>query len=191
MKRVFLSLFILASSFSLIFANLTRTPFGITTFPFETEQGFQNQKSITPVIILFNTPECMLNRFEDTFSGYSLLAEEGPDVVTIDLAKELLKVTYEEDAPEYLKDNFTASLENEVTIKKYEVQAGYFKNYKNAVQLVDKITSSFSQEVRIKKEYKNDETYYRILVGAFNSRQDASFFIKSLQHAGLDGIIKG
>ena len=145
---------------------------------------------------LFDTQDCMLNRSESTFTNKSLLAsahsnENSTDIITVDLIQELYKVTYVDDDTWTEAEDISTLSAKSVEVKKYEVQAGYFKNYENAVRLINKLKSNFDQTVKMKKETNNNKTRYRVMIGEFNSKQNAASFLKSLRNLGFKGIVKG
>ena len=64
----------------------------------------------------------------------------------------------------------------------WSVQLGAFKNDAGALQLVDEIKQKFNQPVY--KNYDPVSGYYKVTLGSFQSREDATRFRLDVQSRG-------
>ncbi len=72
----------------------------------------------------------------------------------------------------------------------YSVQVGVYGEYSNLLREAAKIEQKFDDAILVHIAQLNGKTVYKILVGEFKTREDASQFRAFLQQKGLTGIIK-
>ncbi len=83
----------------------------------------------------------------------------------------------------------------EVTVNKqpsdgYGVQIGVFTSYKTVLEQADKFNRKYSKKTLIHIDTHNGSTVYKLMLGVFKSRRDASYFRNDLRKDNTDGLIK-
>jgi thioredoxin-related protein len=79
---------------------------------------------------------------------------------------------------------------NKQASKGYGVQIGVFSSYKKVLDQADKFNRKYSKKTLIHIDTHNGSTVYKLLLGVFESRSDASFFRNDLRKDNTDGLIK-
>ena len=67
----------------------------------------------------------------------------------------------------------------------YSIQVGYFSSSENADKLKDRVMAKGFAETKIRKEQKQDKTYYRVLVGDYEGEEIAAADLTSLKNSGF------
>ncbi len=72
----------------------------------------------------------------------------------------------------------------------YGVQIGAFAKYGNVLIQVEKLQSQFKLPIIVSINELDGKTVYKIVVGAFNDKSDASSLKKQMKEAGVDGFVR-
>lgn len=72
----------------------------------------------------------------------------------------------------------------------HSVQIGVFGEYGNVLTEVDRLKSIFGETILIHIANMNGKTVYKVLVGSFDSRNEAISFQQQLGHQGIEGFTK-
>ncbi len=73
---------------------------------------------------------------------------------------------------------------------KYQIQLGYFSNVENATRLSEKAKAQYSESVSIVEDYKKGKVYYRVLLGGFDSLNEAQQLYRTVRKSGSKATIK-
>lgn len=76
-----------------------------------------------------------------------------------------------------------------VAISGYGIQLGSFRNLQYATDLAESLCYEEPQEIFIHIEEKENQKFYRVLVGHCIEKQEAQLFLNNLQKRGLDGFV--
>ena len=72
----------------------------------------------------------------------------------------------------------------------YAVQMGVFADYGNVLINAEKLQRQFSESIVVNINELNGKTVYKVLVGAFDKKTDASDLLKKMKNGGVDGFVK-
>ena len=72
----------------------------------------------------------------------------------------------------------------------YGVQMGVFAEYGNVLIAAEKLQRMFAETIVVNINELNGRTVYKVIVGAFPSRRDASSLLREMKAKGIDGFIK-
>jgi len=83
----------------------------------------------------------------------------------------------------------------EVTVRKqvsqgFSVQVGVFSSYEGVLEDATKLQQKYSKKTLIHVDQYNGSTVYKLLVGVFENKRDASLFRHDLRKDNMDGLIK-
>ncbi len=76
------------------------------------------------------------------------------------------------------------------TPKGYGVQMGVFAEYGNVLIAAEKLQRQFAETIVVNINELNGKTVYKVIVGAFSNKSDATNLQKKMKAAGIDGFIK-
>ncbi len=74
--------------------------------------------------------------------------------------------------------------------KGFSVQIGAYREYGNVLRAVASVQDRFKQPIIVHIMQYGDQTIYKILVGEFNSRQQAIDYQSNMKQKGVDGVLK-
>ena len=77
------------------------------------------------------------------------------------------------------------------TASGWGVQIGVFADYGNVLVQAEKLERQFGTPVIVYIQETNGKTVYKIIVGAFDNKGDASKLLQRMQATGIKGFIKG
>ena len=72
----------------------------------------------------------------------------------------------------------------------YGVQMGVFAEYGNVLIAAEKLQRQFAETIVVNINELNGKTVYKVIVGAFPSKRDATSLQKEMKAKGIDGFIK-
>ncbi|MBI5917667.1 MAG: S8 family serine peptidase [Bacteroidetes bacterium] len=72
----------------------------------------------------------------------------------------------------------------------FSVQTGVFADYGNVLIAAEKLQRQFSQPIVVNINQLSGKTVYKVLVGAFDKKTDASDLQKKMKTGGVDGFVK-
>lgn len=72
----------------------------------------------------------------------------------------------------------------------YGVQMGVFAEYGNVLIAAEKLQKQFAETIVVNINELNGKTVYKVIVGAFPNKNDATKLQKEMKAAGVDGFIK-
>lgn len=83
----------------------------------------------------------------------------------------------------------------EVAVRKqssqgFGVQVGVYSSYKIVLESASKFKRKYSKKTLIHIDEHNGSTVYKLLLGVFDSRREASFFRNDLRRDNTDGLVK-
>lgn len=137
-----------------------------------------------PTILIFDNKGQLVGRFEETLSPLKLknLLEEQLKGNSTSLVTRGQQNT----SPKQLD---TPQL-SETVKKTYKVQVGSFSDFKNTFTLVNRLKNEFLEPVIVLNDYVNDRMMYRVLIGSFETKNEAKSFIGILKKDhSIDGIL--
>ncbi len=70
------------------------------------------------------------------------------------------------------------------------VQTGALREYGNVLRMVDKLQKLFGNKVNIHISKLNGKPNYKIILGPFTTKSQASAFLKKVKAKGMDGFVK-
>ena len=72
----------------------------------------------------------------------------------------------------------------------YGVQMGVFAEYGNVLVAAEKLQRRFAETIVVNINELNGKTVYKVIVGAYPNKRDATSLQKEMKQAGIDGFIK-
>lgn len=154
---------------------------------------------VIPTILIFNTKGEIQERIEETMSPDQLL----PILDFHNHPNNTLKITHsinqspETKSSEELISNHDLQVLYEEYKRKeqvkssYRLQIGVFEDYKDAFQKVNELRDTFLEEIIVLNETLNGKPVYKVMMGQFNSQNEADSFRQILlNHYNIDTIIR-
>ncbi len=72
----------------------------------------------------------------------------------------------------------------------YAIQIGVYGDFDNAERSRNRMENKFTQGVRITELRQNGKTLYRVMVGAFETKESAEKYLLYLENQGVRGFVK-
>lgn len=72
----------------------------------------------------------------------------------------------------------------------FGVQVGVYSSYETVLAQASKFKSKYTKRTLIHIDQYNGSVVYKLLLGTFNSRREASYFRNSLRNDNVDGLLK-
>lgn len=148
-----------------------------------------------PTILIFNSEGKMVDRVEKTLSSESMVS-----LLSFHLNGNSteLTVTYpynsspsdNNDYDNSLDDMYNKYLTAERRRTNYKVQIANYTDYTAAFKKVNELTETFIEPIVVINEYVNNMTHYKVMMGEFNTLEEAEGFRVILNRDfGISGII--
>lgn len=179
--------------------SLINTNYVALKMDIENEDGavLKSQYSVRmlPTILIFNSEGKMVDRVEKTLSSESMVS-----LLSFHLSSEssTLSVTYPynsspsegNDYDDSMDDLYNNYLTSERRRTNYKVQIASYTDYTAAFHKVNELTETFIEPIVVINEYVENMTHYKVMMGEFNSMEEAEGFRVILQRDfGIKGII--
>ncbi len=159
------------------FKNGNRPRFWLLQGQFFEEQGADSEAYVTYSHVIQNYPDSLLLPVaEDKIASLRLPEELVAGVDKEEISAEELIEAEEDPDPA-------------VEVGPYWVQVGSFQEKSRAENLQLRVERQFDSTVEIRPATVEGQTYYRVQVGGFNTREDAREKESELEAAGIDGWI--
>ena len=159
-------------------------------------EGFQMKNkyevNFLPTILILNSEGKMIERIEQTMVADELLgilqlhnSPENRVVIKHDFNKSPKRINGSQDVEE--EDPWTISQDDyrrytEMEEKRnYRVQVGVFNDYSEAQKEVNKLRETFMEPIVVLNDFRNDKVIFKIMLGQFQSLQEADSFCKILK----------
>lgn len=147
-----------------------------------------------PTILIFNSEGKMVDRVEKTLSSESMISLLS---FHLDGTSETLSVTYpynsspsDDNYDNSLNDMYNKYLSNERRRTNYKVQIANYTDYTAAFEKVNELTETFIEPIVVINEYVDNMTHYKVMMGEFNTLEEAEGFRVILNRDfGINGII--
>ncbi len=165
----------------------------------ETEEGsdLKNQYSVRmlPTIIIFNAKGEMIERVEKTLSPDSMKsllsfheAEDTRLLVTYPVNSSPTKQASSEDKE--IDELYTKYLQRERFRTNYKLQIANYTDYTEAFKKVNELSETFMEPIIVLNDYVENMTHYKVMMGEFQTIEEAEGFRKILQRDfGIKSII--
>lgn len=154
--------------------------------------------SVLPTLLIFNTKGELKERIEETITAESLL----PILEFHNNPNNTLKITHQinqspqEDEESSLNEAqelqilYEAYKRKEKVKSNYRLQIGVYDDYREAFKKVNELRSSFLEEIIVLNDYRNGLTLYKVMMGQFQTQNEAESFRKILtEHYDIDAIV--
>lgn len=137
-----------------------------------------------PTIIIFDQDGRVVSRVEETLSASKMtdfLASQLDGKPNMNLVKKI-NVSPKKTAHTFQKED-TKSL--------YRVQVGSFSEFKNTYTVVNSLKDQFLEPVIVLNDYRNEKTYYNVMIGEFKTKREADGFATILtKEFNIPAIVK-
>ena len=138
---------------------------------------------VLPTFLIFSSDGKIIERVEETLSPTRM--------------KELLNRSLATFTPVMQPENISPKetlAANKTVIRdrmsSYKIQLGMFSSYQRTLQFYNELVGKISDPIIILHDYKGGSIVYRVLIGNFNSTNDAHFYLSELKEKyGIDGHI--
>lgn len=147
-----------------------------------------------PTILIFNAEGELIDRLEETMSPRKLIAvlenhhnnnDAIPTVKPANTSPSMKPVEVEKQ-PIMEEDDFVMPKHG-----KYRIQVGMYSDFKNTFKYVNELKQEFAEPIIVLNDYQEGKIVYRIMMGEFESQNEASTFIEILKNEfGISGIVK-
>lgn len=155
----------------------------------------QYSVKMLPTILIFNSDGKMVDRVEKTLSSESMV-----NLLSFHLnhKSEELVVTFPYNSSPAEEDSYDRSLDEmyakylsaERRRTNYKLQVADFLDYTNAFEKVNELSEVFIEPIVVINEYVNNMTHYKVMLGEFNSMEEAEGFRLILKRDfNIDAII--
>ena len=150
-----------------------------------------------PTILIFNADGELIDRLEETMSPRKLIgvleghhknnnAEAKVKPINSSPSKSVVKEVIEEKAPIMEADEFEMPDKSS-----YRIQVGIYSDFKNTFKYVNELKEQFAEPIIVLNDYKDGKIVYRIMMGEFSSKNEATSFVTILKSDfNIKGIIK-
>lgn len=156
-----------------------------------------------PTILIFNSNGAVIERIEETMTSANLIqllhrhnSVDNKRVVTnaVNASPKDVQHTYEPQN-EVEDDSFTMSAADynryqDQTKAVYRVQVGVYKEYAGASKQVAYLRETFFEDVVVMNDYRGEQVLFKVLLGQFQTLEEAESFRKILhKDFKLDAIV--
>jgi len=158
--------------------------------------GFQMKNkyevNFLPTILILSSEGKMIERIEQTMVADELLgilqlhnSPENRVIIKHDFNKSPKRINgtkevEEEDPWTISQDDYRRYTEMEEK-RNYRVQVGVFEDYSDAQREVNKLRETFMEPIVVLNDFKNDKVLFKIMLGQFQTLQEADSFCKILK----------
>ncbi len=165
----------------------------------ETDDGASLKKEYSvrmlPTILIFNANGDMVERVEKTLSPESMIsllsfheAEESTLLVTYPYNTSPSQSAEEDD--EELNELYSKYLNKERHRTNYKLQIANYTDYEQAFKRVNELSQTFMEPIIVVNDYVNNMTQYKVVMGEFQSMDEAEGFRRILKRDfGIAAII--
>lgn len=177
--------------------NLMNTNYVALKLDIETTDGANLKKEYSvrmlPTILIFNAKGEMVDRVEKTLSPESMVSL----LSFHDAHESKLLVTYpynsspsNEAEDEEMNDIYSKYLSKERRRTNYKLQIANYTDYELAFDKVNQLSQTFMEPIIVINDYVDNMTQYKVMMGEFQSMDEAEGFRKILQRDfGISSII--
>lgn len=137
---------------------------------------------VLPTFLIFSSDGKVIERVEETLSPTKMtnILEK-----TLRSFKPVIKPA--NVSPKKVKAQAAIARANGIS---YKIQLGMYGSYEETLRFYNKISGLLNEPIIILHDYKGGNIIYRVLIGNFQSTNDAHFFISELkENFGLEGHI--
>jgi thiol-disulfide isomerase/thioredoxin len=158
--------------------------------------GFQMKNkyevNFLPTLLILSSEGKMIERIEQTMVADELLgilqlhnSPENRVVIKHDFNKSPKRINGSNDVDEddpwtITQDDYRRYTEMEQK-RNYRVQVGIFDDFSDAQREVNKLRETFLEPIVVLNDFKNDRVLFKIMLGQFQSLQEADSFCKILK----------
>ncbi len=141
---------------------------------------------VLPTFIIFNSDGKVIERIEETLSPTHMVTMLEKNLASFKPVVKPANVSPKAAAPKKVSKS-SAFTPQAAT---YKVQLGMYDSYDKTLAFYKRVSSKIEEPVIILHDYKGGNVVYRVLIGNFESTQDAHYYISDLldQH-GIQGHI--
>lgn len=159
-------------------------------------EGFQMKNkyevNYLPTILILSSEGKMIERIEQTMVADELLgilqlhnSPENRVIIKHDFNKSPKRINgnqdVEEEDPWTITQNDYRRYTEMEDKRNYRVQVGIFDDYSNAQKEVNRLRDIFMEPIVVLNDFKNDTVIFKIMLGQFQSIEEASSFCKILK----------
>lgn len=155
--------------------------------------------SILPTLLIFNSAGQLIARIEETLSSRKLahlLKYHNKDENKARIRHGLNSSPKSTDINKKEEGPITATPETmrqpiEESSKKHRVQIGVYSDYRKTEAIVNELKTFFKMDVMVENSIRDDKTLFKVLLGAFENREEALDFAEILKEEHeLDVFVK-
>ena len=155
---------------------------------------------VLPTILIFNTKGELQERIEETMTSEELmpiLKFHNNPANTLKIIhkvnkspKELTQEDDEYNEAQNLQILYEAYKRKEKVKSNYRLQIGVFDDYKEAFKQVNDLRQTFIEDIIVLNDYRNGVTLYKVMMGQFQTYEEAESFRKILaNHYDIKSIV--
>ncbi|GLR19173.1 thioredoxin family protein [Portibacter lacus] len=157
------------------------------------------QVSVLPTILIFNSSGELVARVEETLSSRNmakLLTFHNKDENKIQVKHSINsspKTTISDSYKSYTKQKVAKPSVNTTkpANQKFRIQLGVFKEFENTYDMVNALKSKFLEPVIVLNDYADGKVVYKVMMGAFETKEEATGFKNILKEDfSLEGLVK-
>ena len=180
--------------------NMMNSNYVALKLDIETEEGsdLKNQYSVRmlPTIIIFNANGEMIERVEKTLSPESMKsllsfheAEDTRILVTYPFNSSPRQQASDEDRE--MEELYSQYLQRERFRTNYKLQIANYTDYTEAFKKVNELSETFMEPIIVLNDYVDNMTQYKVMMGEFQTIEEAEGFRKILQRDfGIKAVIQ-
>lgn len=144
-----------------------------------------------PTILIFNAEGELIDRMEETMSPRKMLELLNDHHSKNKRAPKVKEINR---SPSIVREPYQMSKEEEKMIpnkESYRVQVGTYTDFKNTFKYVNELKEIFAEPIIVLNDYADGKIIYRVMMGEFKSKNEASSFVKILKREfDISAIVK-
>ena len=154
--------------------------------------------NILPTILIFNSQGVLIERMEETMSPRKMAyvlnyhnSEENKAIVKHEVNKSPSDILNSTLSEANQINNINSISDSEKRADIFRIQLGVFNKYENTRELVESLQSQFMDPVTVINDIKDGKAIYRVMMGEFETKSDASHYLAVLmEEYEMKGIVK-
>jgi rare lipoprotein A len=120
---------------------------------------------------------------------YLTKADSDTIIMKARIAQHAIDTTIYPDSAGQIKSQWYKVLENNANPAGYGIQVGSFSLYNNMMKEIDTIQKMFSYPILVQNTKVNDQIFYRVILGPFDSKAQAQQVILEIKKKKIQGFI--
>ena len=143
--------------------------------------------SVLPTLVIYDSEGMMIKRIEETLS-ISNLNNSLDELISKNGQRIVHNIN---QAPSKVVSNLPKSHKSKAAQKKtFKLQLGVFVGFENTMNYLDAIKDKVDDQAMVLHDYRDGHTMYKVLIGRYDSHEEASYARDRLRTShGIDSVV--